>query len=176
MSGCGGGSGGGYAAGAGNSGGSGPQAVTTHFQVAAPPAGLFSDGEHDHRPLLASGAVLVTGGNTSAGIAASAELFDPVNGTFAATGSMGSARELHTATLLADGTVLVTGGLAGGPYSSAELFDPATAVFIPTVSMATERYEHSATLLKNGAVLVAGGIHPDNSFMLNSLASAELYP
>jgi hypothetical protein len=60
---------------------------------------------------------------------ASAELYDPTTGTFAATGSMTTARVGSTATLLSDGRVLVAGGYAlsngqGEATASAELYQP----------------------------------------------------
>jgi hypothetical protein len=39
------------------------------------------------------------------------------------TGSLNTVRDLHTATLLANGKVLVTGGYNGGYLASAELYD-----------------------------------------------------
>jgi Galactose oxidase, central domain len=68
-------------------------------------------------PLLADGRVLVPDlsfdGSTPIG---SAELYDPVTGTFARTGPMGSYRAGFTDTLLADGRVLFAGDQ--GPTSA----------------------------------------------------------
>jgi hypothetical protein len=133
--------------------------------------------------LLADGRVLVTGGFDCAaagveGILDSAEIYDPVTGTFAPTGRMHQSREFHTATLLPDGRVLVAGGLSGSErgtasgivlasvrtaetsssvLDTAELYDPATGTFTETGSMSTFRDNHTATLLEDGRVLVVGG-------------------
>src|SRR5205823_6973056 len=85
--------------------------------------------------------------------------------------TLNSARDAHTATLLADGTVLVAGGQDSSlsPSSSSELYDPASGTWSVTASLNTARQQHTATLLPNGMVLAAGGING------SALASAELY-
>jgi hypothetical protein len=78
--------------------------------------------------LLTNGKVLVTGGYYSSGgsISAvnSAELFDPASGTWTTTSPLGTARAMHTATLLPDGEVLVAGGFDSFdiPLSSPEMY------------------------------------------------------
>ena len=128
--------------------------------------------------LLPSGKVLVAGGYDSSRELSSAELelssaelYDPASGTWIATGSMGTARRYHTATLLPSGKVLVAGGFVNvGALRRAELYDPATGTWTATGRMADVRFSHTATLLLSGEVLVAGGL---GSGQLRS--SAELY-
>ena len=109
--------------------------------------------------LLPNGMVLVAGGFNNGFVSvASAELYDPANGTWTVTGSLATARGGHTATLLPNGKVLVAGGVdLSNALSSAELYDPASGTWSATGSMGMARYDHTATLLPNGLVLVAGG-------------------
>jgi hypothetical protein len=140
--------------------------------------------------LLENGKVLVTGGftgTTGSGIAASAELFDPLTGNFSRTADMETVRASHTAALLLDGRVLIAGGSAFATdgdvcatLNSAELFDPASGTFSPTGDMTAFRFGHTATTLKDGKVLIAGGVDvsedPDNGCTEEfTFASAELY-
>ncbi len=96
--------------------------------------------------------------------------FCTAQSNFVLTGSMSSARDYQTATLLPNGEVLVAGGYNNGYLASAELYNPTTGVWITTGSMGTARQQHTATLLQNGKVLVAGGWTAGGS-----TASAELY-
>jgi hypothetical protein len=111
--------------------------------------------------LLQNGKVLLVGGVSTTGPEAisSAELYDPVAGTFSATGSLNVGRYDHTATLLNSGQVLITGGQtsASSFLLSAELYDPATGTFTLTGNLNVARGQHSATLLNDGTVLIAGG-------------------
>jgi len=155
----------------------GPTALTA-AELFDPTTGSFSSAGNlqaarfSHTAtLLNNGMVLVAGGNSGPSPGgndlATAELYDPVAGSFSSTGTMENARSGHTATLLTDGTVLVAGG--AGPL--AELFDPATGSFTGTGSMEIARTAHTATLLNNGKVLVTGG----SNAVTGTAATAELY-
>jgi N-acetylneuraminic acid mutarotase len=97
--------------------------------------------------------------------------------TWRPTGSLGTARYAHTATLLANGKVLVVGGInVTNPCclmtGSAELFDPATGRWSATGTLSTPRFNHIAVRLDNGKVLVAGGNRDSFSTFLTT---AEIY-
>jgi hypothetical protein len=149
------------------------------------PTGSMAEARGMHTATrLADGRVLIAGGgpvswlDTNTGsYLTTAELYDPATGTFSPTGRMTSAREDHTATLLADGRVLLVGGndLGSHAVASAEIYDPRTGTFSPTGSMAIPRGFHTATLLPDGRVLIAGG---DSAAWVDAgpyLATAELY-
>jgi Galactose oxidase, central domain/Kelch motif len=135
--------------------------------------------------LLTDGRVLVAGGGGGVGSASccapnihgdlpSAELYDPVSGTWTAAGMYVQGGD--TATLLRDGRVLVAGGgwvrLAGGGFEAiAELYDPASGSWTRTSNMIGLHLRgDTATLLPDGTVLVVGG-----SNEMNIEAGAELY-
>ena len=61
---------------------------------------------------------------------------------WSATSALGTARVLHSSTLLANGKVLVVGG-TGAAATSAELYDPATGNWTATGSLTTARYTTS---------------------------------
>lgn len=108
--------------------------------------------------VLGDGRVLIAGGGT-----ATAELYDPAAGTFAATaGSMTESRTGHTATLLgaADGAesgrVLILGN-----DRTAELYDPGTQMFERVGGLPSPTgfsgLHNTASLRGDGTVLAAGG-------------------
>jgi hypothetical protein len=127
---------------------------------------------------LANGRVLVVGGDAG-GLGqelSSAEIFDPMSGTFSQTvGGLLFGRSFHTASLLASGRVLIAGGtlsIGGNNTSSAELYDPLTDQFVGVFAMSSPRSLHSAVSLPTGKVLVVGGaaVYGDVA-----LSSAELF-
>ena len=90
---------------------------------------------------------------------------------WANTGSLSTARENHTATLLSNGKVLVAGGANNnsGVYVfpvSTELYDPAGGIWTTTGSLNTPRVSHTATCLPSGKILVAGGQYWNGSTWL----------
>jgi len=143
----------------------------------------------DTGTLLKDGRVLIAGGNDGS-IVNTAELFDPVAGTFgcsslggvnAMTGfcnnTMTDSRENHTGNLIATGPnagdVLIAGGLdaAGNVVQTAELYSPTAGNFTATGSMTHARYLHTATQLISGDILIAGGEDGTGTV----LATAEVY-
>lgn len=134
-----------------------PASAIDSFQPASPMSVVRS---FFTATLLPGGKVLYAGGETTGGaFLLSAEVYDPLTGQVAATGSMFLARASQTATVLPNGKVLVAGGRndANARLQIAELYDPATGGFTATDDLNGARYGHTATLLSNGDVLIAGG-------------------
>jgi N-acetylneuraminic acid mutarotase/uncharacterized membrane protein len=133
--------------------------------------------------LLSDGRVLVAGGTNEPGFSGlpttdSAEIYDPVAGTWSAVSGMAASRMDHSAILLNNGKVLVAGGLTGGfaknAVSSSEIFDPATGLWSGGPSMAAVRSSFVASMLPNGKILVAGGSQSDLSTSGTIVSGAEL--
>jgi hypothetical protein len=120
--------------------------------------------------LLTDGRVLFLG-SSDFGFA-DAEVYDPVAGTFAFTGSAVS-QEIAPASRLTDGTVLIAGGQVPGGNGSAqaELYVPATGTFEFAGEMTAGRHSHTATPLPDDTVLITGGF----SVWPDSTSSAEVY-
>ncbi|MBI5501239.1 MAG: hypothetical protein HY907_13415 [Deltaproteobacteria bacterium] len=127
--------------------------------------------------LLPDGRVLVAGGLQALGFEfhSSAEVYDPVTESFAATEApLNAPRAFHAAALLASGeAVLLVGGDSGrGELGSAERYVLADGGFwnVP-VPLAHAGKALAVAVLPDGAVLVAGGANATDG----TLADAEVY-
>ncbi len=117
--------------------------------------------------LLKDGKVLITGGHqgrrSAITIYSSAEIYNPLNGTFAATASLTVKRHKHAAALLDNGQILIVGGSderdSRGAYTTAEIYNPQKNIFTRIGDMNLSRYKLQGTtvLLKGGKLLIAGG-------------------
>ncbi|MCU1312099.1 MAG: hypothetical protein JWO20_3224 [Candidatus Angelobacter sp.] len=125
--------------------------------------GKWSPGPDLARPLtnasavvLSDGSLFISGGNSTNGPVAAAQIFS--GGAFGSAGSMSVARADHASVVLNDGRVLVTGGTtASGATNQAELFDPANGSWSAAGNLLDARSGHTASLLHDGRVLIAGG-------------------
>ena len=136
-------------------------------------ASMHAAREQQTATLLPDGDVLVAGGLNEGGGSgfattySSAELYNPVFGTWKTTGRMNEARAGQAATLLRGGWVLV----AGGGRATSEVYEPDSGIWVPTGNLSTVRTGQTATLLPNGNVLEAGGAGPGQA----PLATADLF-
>ncbi|MEZ4300508.1 MAG: hypothetical protein R3B70_36520 [Polyangiaceae bacterium] len=113
--------------------------------------------------------VLLAGGFDGSSAVAVAELYQPKSRTFAATGTLSTARGAHAAVQLQDGRVLVAGGAGAvnatatgddtsGEVGSLEVYSPITGLWSAGAGTLTPpRANLTATLLGSGKVLLAGG-------------------
>ncbi len=127
-------------------------------------ATLLSDGT-----VLISGGAVLPGNGTSPALA-SAELYDPVAGTFSATGSMLTARSGHSAQLLPDGTTLITGGSGSwppvpgdNPGALAELYHPAVAFLPPSLYSLSGDGQGQGAVWNSLTGQIASAINPASS-------------
>jgi len=121
------------------------------------------------------GRVLIAGGTTSAGPTQSAEIFDPMLGTFLPTGSLNQPRSGHSATYMDSGPLAGKVLIAGGTNDlSAEIYDSIKGTFTATTgSMNAIHVFHTATLLTNGRVLIAGGGPGDLGDLITGMFEAQ---
>lgn len=101
------------------------------------------------------------------GLAGLASVAHAATAGFTPTTPMKAARNLHQATLLADGRVLVAGGTG---LSSAEVYNPGDATWTLTMPMTRVRSAFPTALLLNGQVLAVGGDVPGSG-----TATAEIF-
>jgi hypothetical protein len=133
-------------------GGTGDDGSSNRASLFDPATGSFSETGFmsasrlgQSATLQGDGTVLISGGQVSPGNGTSpalqsAEIYDPVTGTFAMTGTMITERGVPAASLLPDGTTLVAGGWGGvppipgqDPSTTAEIYHPANPIKSPAL-------------------------------------------
>jgi hypothetical protein len=135
--------------------------------------------------VLADGRVLLVGGTGTGGAAGiypqlTAEIYDPIAGTFTATGGLSNGRFLHAADVLPNGEVMVAGGQASfiNSTNSIEVYDPNAGIWHLAGGQVIGRQQHTTTLLADGRVLVVGGQGAGSGTSaqpLSYLKSAQIY-
>jgi hypothetical protein len=136
------------------------------------PTGALVIARTEHQTsALIDGRALATGGESEAfsewTALASAELYDPVAGSWSLTQSMHEARTHHAQVRLADGRIWVAGGtgvagdqgLGTAALASVEVFDPADQTWTRWAPLSTAEPMVDAILLGDGRLLVMGEFH-----------------
>jgi hypothetical protein len=143
--------------------------------VAAGPSMAFARVGH-RATRLSTGKVLVTGGETQFGVAAtsqiSAEVFDPTANAFSAAGGMSHGRAFHGQDLAGGRVVAAAGtGPAGDVSTTADVYDQDANAWT-TLSFNTTAEHTDATLVTSGpgrALLAGGNSPPEIYFPLDAI-------
>lgn len=154
-----------------------PSAPTVSGMQWSPVAAMSEPRARQTATLLGDGEVLIAGGHdASDSNLASAQLFNPVTGTWRQAAPMLVGRSGHLASLLSDGDVLVVGGWEtpklGEYVRTAELYDPATNAWTAAPVPAELEESQSLTTLPDGMVLLRGVFGTE---LFDQTAGAAIY-
>lgn len=142
------------------------------------PTGSMNVSRTQHTAtLLANGQVLVAGGYTSTlagttftqALQSSAEVWDPITGTWSMVGSFTTARNRHLAWRIPSGAnagkVAIIGGstsvYGGSPTTSIQIYDPATQTWTAGPNLQIPRYDAQAVQLVNDTYTTPGRAFAD---------------
>ncbi|HEX2569156.1 MAG TPA: kelch repeat-containing protein [Polyangia bacterium] len=149
------------------------------------PGGLRAPRFFHNAVALEGGRVLVTGGSQTldrgtAGLG-SAEYYDPAVHQFLPTGSMSLPRQLHAATVMADGRVVIVGGTSyfegAEALDTAEVYDPRSGQFATLALRLTRvRQRHSVVATGADRIAVFGGHGSDNALAVETYPVGEALP
>jgi hypothetical protein len=141
--------------------------IAQPVSTSTPTGSMISPRFAHSATLLPNGKVLIAGGFATCSMFGypnevcvginRAELYDPVTGSFAATGSMAMTNP-RGGILLPDGRVLFAGDDVSDSLVHVELYDPSTGTFTTVGSLRTLGVVSSVTLLNDGRVLFAGRV------------------
>jgi hypothetical protein len=119
---------------------------------------LQARSDHGAAP-LATGEILVTGGNFNAHPLASSEIYDPRTDSWREAAPLPAPRVRFSIAALPDGRVLVAGGLSqiGQALGSSVIYEPDHDRWVPGPNLAWARVQHATVTLASGDVLLIGG-------------------
>jgi len=111
---------------------------------------------------MQDGCILIAGGSSNGGGAPgynNAEIYNPTNGSYSATGSLNYPRMMTSTAILSDGKVLLVGGWYD-PTSAAypELYNPIDSTFILTGALNTPRAQPIVIPTIDGGAMIIGGV------------------
>ncbi|WP_428567759.1 MAG: Kelch repeat-containing protein [Solidesulfovibrio sp. DCME] len=126
--------------------------------------GFTTVSTHDNGAVakLSDGRYILAGGSSDSlgvGYSVTAEIFDPANDSFTATGNMHYARTSNSAATLSDGRVLTAGCWYNATSAAyGDLFDPTTNTFTATGALNTARSNPRVLPTADGKAVVFGGM------------------
>jgi hypothetical protein len=124
------------------------------------PASPLIDARSDHAAVaLATGMVMVIGGNQGPRLLQSTEIYDLKNDRWFRASPLPAPRTAHSAFTLSDGRVLVAGGVVadGAATDTTYIYNPAADQWFDGPRMTLARVQHAAVQLANGDILFIGG-------------------
>jgi len=124
------------------------------------PASRLIDARSDHAAVtLATGMVMVIGGNQGPRLLQSVEIYDPKNDRWFRASPLPAPRTAHSAFTLKDGRVLVAGGVVadGAATDTTYIYNPPADSWAEGPRMTLARVQHEAVQLPNGDILFIGG-------------------
>jgi hypothetical protein len=106
---------------------------------------------------LATGSIVIAGGQGSTGAVMSAEVFSPVDGKFVISGAPLTTPRVHAEIIAVPGVGgLVVGGQSDGP--AGDLYDVSSQAFVPvTNTLLIARTGHRMVTKSDGQILIIGG-------------------
>lgn len=167
--------------------------LMTAGTATATPIGTWSNGDPSMTlsnvhllgaaSLLPNGRVIVAGGLSAASpfpAITTAEVYDPLTRTWAATGGLNTPRWSLDAVTLNNGQVLFAGGASafagGAALVTAEIYDATTQTFSYTSNnLSVARQSFGITTLNDGRVILAGGNSSGNNLGGSGVAAVDIY-
>ena len=135
------------------------------------PGSIFNSRINHTATFVASGKILVVGGESDNGGISSLEIYDTENGSWVNGQPLPNPRFGHTANLIGRESLLIAGGEDGENITSSTVVYNANAdTWTSSLDMLQPRTKHVSSNLRDGRVIVVGGSNTSGL-----LSSAEIY-